>query len=398
MVPDARAAAESPLLLIPGPTPVPRRVLEALARPTLAHNSPASGFQLKRLQTGLLRSLGFSGESEPELPAVLVTAGSGTSAMESALVNTVAPGEAVVVVSHGFFGDRFADLARGHGARVEQVSCEWGEQVAVELVDRALTESGAAVLTVTHVDTANGVVSPLSAYAQVARAHGALLVLDAVASQGGMPIEMAQEGIDVVVAASQKALAMPPGLAIVVASQRALEHRRRLKAQAGYFLDWLNWLAPMADPTRDYFATLPTNLIAAGAVAIEVAETEGWPARFARHRQMASAARRGLRAMGLYTVSGDELLGATVSALAVPPGIPPAALQLEVAKEGVAVAGGLARWRPGSIRIGHMGATSLPELLRGVAALEQALVRLGVPVERGAGVAELLSGWEAGAG
>jgi aspartate aminotransferase-like enzyme len=389
------SSTESPLLLIPGPTPVPREVLAALARPTVAHNSAAAASDLKALQLGLLRSLGHRPEPGEEQPAVLVTAGSGTSAMESALVNTVAPGASVVVVSHGFFGDRFAAIARAHGAEVELVSCDWGEQVPVETVERALEQTGAKVLTATHVDTANGVASPFSEYARAARAHDALLILDAVASAGGMPLEMEAEGIDVVITASQKALAMPPGLAIVVASRRALELRRQMEGQVSYFLDWLNWLPPMTDPTAHYFATLPTNLIAAGAVAIEIAEGEGWSERFARHRQMARATRRGLRAIGLNTVSGDELLGTTVSALAVPSGITPAALRVEVAKEGIAIAGGLAAWSQTSIRIGHMGATSLPELLAGVAALEQALLRLGAPVERGAGVAELLCGWEA---
>ncbi|MGC2191865.1 MAG: alanine--glyoxylate aminotransferase family protein [Candidatus Dormiibacterota bacterium] len=386
---------ESPLLLIPGPTPVPRRVLEALAQPTVAHNSAGAAADLQRVQLGVLRSLGFDGEPVDEPPSVQVTAGSGTSAMESALVNTVAQGESVVVVSHGFFGDRYAAIARAHGAKVEEVRCEWGEQVPTEAVERALAQTGAKVLTVTHVDTANGVESPFSEYARVARAHGALLILDAVASLGGMPIPMAADGIDVVITASQKALAMPPGLAIVVASQRALERRRQLGGGVSYFLDWLNWLMPMTDPTAHYFATLPTNLIAAADVAIEIAEGEGWPVRFARHRQMARATRRGLRAIGLNTVSGDELLGTTVSALRVPNGITASDLRFEVAKEGVAIAGGLGDWGQSAIRIGHMGATSLPELLTGVAALELALLRLGAPVERGAGVAELLCGWEA---
>ncbi|MGH7704865.1 MAG: serine--glyoxylate aminotransferase, partial [Candidatus Dormibacteria bacterium] len=115
------------------------------------------------------------------------------------------------------------------------------------------------------------------------------------------------------------------------------------------------------------------------------------------HRRMARAVRRGLRAIGLPTMCGDELLGSTVSALALPPGISPTALRAEVSSEGVAVAGGLAAWSESAIRIGHMGSTSLPELLRGTAALEQALLRLGAPVECGAGVAELLCGWESGA-
>ena len=151
----------------------------------------------------------------------------------------------------------------------------------------------------------------------------------------------------------------------------------------------------MADPSTSYFATLPTNLIAAGAAALEIAEAEGWLPRFARHRQMARAVRRGLRAIGLPTVCGDELLGATVSALSLPRGMTSAQLRTEVAKEGVAIAIGLASWSQSSIRIGHMGTVALPELLTGVAALEQALLRLGAPVERGAGVAELLCGWEA---
>jgi len=393
--PSEERAPESPLLLIPGPTPVPRQVLEALARPTVAHNSAAAATDLQALQFGVLHSLGFGQDPAKELPAVLVTAGSGTSAMESALINTVAPGEVVVVVSHGFFGDRFAAIARAHGARVELVSCEWGERVPVAAVERALTQTGARVLTVTHVDTANGVAAPFADYARVARDHDAVLILDAVASLGGMPIDMGGGGIDVVITASQKALAMPPGLAIVVVSARALERRRQLGGPVGYFLDWLHWLAPMTDPTAHYFATLPTNLIAAGAAAMAIAEGEGWPERFARHRQMARATRRGLRAIGLNTVSGDELLGTTVSALAVPKGITPDALRIEVAKAGVAIAVGLGDWSQSAIRIGHMGASSLPELLTGVAALEQSLLRLGAPVERGAGVAELLCGWEA---
>ncbi|MGH7666078.1 MAG: pyridoxal-phosphate-dependent aminotransferase family protein [Candidatus Dormibacteria bacterium] len=390
-------AAEAPLLLIPGPTPVPRQVLEALARPTLGHGSVAAAAELSRLQQSVRRSLGYSAADAEGGPAVLVVAGSGTSAMESALVNTVAPGESVVVISHGYFGDRFAAIAAAHGAVVEQVRCEWGQQVGVQEVERALAKTGAGVVTATHVDTANGVAAPFAEYAEVARAHDALLLLDAVASAGGMPIDMAANGVDVVITASQKAFAMPPGLAIVVPSERALEHRRRLSGGAGYFDDWLNWLEPMADPSRRYFATLPTNLIAAGAVALEIAEQEGWPERFQRHRRMARAVRRGLRAIGLPTMCGDELLGSTVSALALPPGISPTALRAEVSSEGVAVAGGLAAWSESAIRIGHMGSTSLPELLRGTAALEQALLRLGAPVERGAGVAELLCGWESGA-
>lgn len=383
---------QSPLLLIPGPTPVPDAVLAALARPTVGHGSVAAATDLRRIQSSLLAAVGAEGGDAGYF--ALVMAGSGTSAMESALVNVVAPGDPLVVVSQGYFGDRFATLGAALGAKVERVACEWGRRVPLEEVEQALERSGAKVLTLTHVDTSNGVAAALPELAELARARGALLVLDAVASLGGMAVEMAGLGIDVVASASQKALAMPPGLGMVVFSQRALEWRRRRATIASYFLDWVNWLPAMADPTSSYFATLPTNLLAAGAVAVDLAESEGWVPRFGRHRRMARAVRRGLRAMGLPTMAGDELLGDTVTALALPPTVDPKALRLAVAEEGVAIATGLGDWSRDCFRVGHMGATSLPQLLTGLAALEQGLRKLGAAPEPGAGVSELLAGWE----
>ncbi len=391
MTSTAAPTHAAPLLLIPGPSPVPEPVLEALARPTQGHGSAAAADYLRRVQQGLLAAAGAG----PEGYHALVMAGSGTSAMESALVNTVAPGDALVVVSQGFFGDRFGALGRALGCQVEQVSCDWGQRVPLAEVEAALDRSGARVLTVTHVDTSNGVATALDDYRGLARSRDLLLIVDAVASLGGMAVGLEGGGIDVVFSASQKALAMPPGLGLVVFSERALEWRRKLGQPRGYFLDWVNWLPPMEDPTSSYFATLPTNLLAAAAAAVEISEAEGWEARFGRHRRMARALRRGLRAMALPTMAGDELLGDTVSALALPEGVASADLRREVAAEGVAVAGGLGAWSQSCFRIGHMGATSLPELLTGLAAVEQALRRLGAVVEPGAGVAELLAGWEA---
>lgn len=384
----------SPLLLIPGPTPVPQSVLEALARPTESHSSETTGLALRRIQAGIEHAVGALPAAEPDGGMVLVLAGSGTLGLEAGIVNLVAPGERLLVVSHGYFGARFAAVGRAIGADVVEVNCPWGEQVAPAEVERALRESGARVMTVTHVDTATGVVAPFLEYARIAKELGVLMVLDAVAGVGGMPVGMAAAGIDVVITASQKALGIPPGLAILAISRRALERRRERAGCGSYFLDWLNWEATMRDSQANYFATLPTNLVVAGAAAIDAAESEGWEARFARHRRMARSVRRGLRALGLPPLGMEAALSDTVTAAQVPGPIDAVALRRAAAREDVAIAGGIGAWSQGTIRLGHMGATGLPELLQGMAALEAALISLGAPVERGSGVGELLCGWE----
>lgn len=386
--------APAPLLLIPGPTPVPQPVLEALARPTESHSSHTTGLALRRVQEGLFQAVGAAPRDD-DGPLAFVLAGSGTLALECALVNLVAPGEKLVVVSHGLFGDRFAAVGRAIGAEVVEVSCPWGERVATERVAAALKDSGARVLAATHVDTSTAVVSPYLEYAKIAKEMDAILVLDAVAGCGGMPIGMDDAGIGVVISASQKALGMPPGLGLLVVSAGAMAKRKAMGSCRSYFLDWVNWEGAMRDSEARYFATLPTNLICAAGAAIETAQAEGWEARFARHSRMARAFRRGMRAIGLESMAEESILGTTVTALRLPPGVTPISVRQEVSKEGVAVAGGIGAWAESAIRVGHMGAAGLPELLQGAAALETALLRLGVPVERGAGVSELLCGWEA---
>lgn len=381
----------SPLLLIPGPTPVPQKVLEALARPTESHSSETTAAALRAAQSGVLEAVGAGAGA-----LALILAGSGTLGLESALVNLVGPGDTLLVVNHGFFGDRFAEMGRALGVEVIEVSCPWGEQVPAEQVEDALHRSGARVMTVTHVDTATGVAAPIGAYAEIASRREVLMVLDSVAGAGGSPVEMSRLGIDVVVTASQKALAAPPGLAILALSERALELRRRRGRAGGYFLDWLRWEGPMRDPVGRYFATLPTNLVVAAGTALELAASEGWEARFRRHRRMGRAVRRALGAMGLPPMAPEEVASATVTAFALPEGVEPLRLRQAALGHGVAVAGGIGAWSRSAGRVGHMGAAGMAELLEGAAALELALGELGLPVRPGSGPAALVEGWEGG--
>ncbi|HVA20730.1 MAG TPA: aminotransferase class V-fold PLP-dependent enzyme [Candidatus Micrarchaeia archaeon] len=374
------------LLLIPGPTPLAPEVLAALARPPLSHTSPAAAQATRAIQAGVAAALGAAEDT-----VVHVVPGSGTLALESALVNLVEPGDRVVCCSQGFFGDRFAAIAGRLGAVVTHLQAPWGEAVDPGLVAAALAEGPVRAVTVTHVDTATGVAAPLAGAAQAVRDHDALLVVDAVASAGGMPVEMARLGIDVVASSSQKALAMPAGLALVAVGARARARRAQRAGLFTTYLDWALWDPVMAEPTG-YFATPAVNLLVAGAVAVGRAEREGWTARFERHRALALAARAGLGALGLHPAAapGAEL-AATLSAVRVPAGVDPQRLREAVQAEGVVIAGGLGPWAADTVRLGHMGEVRLAELLRGLSAVERALASLGARAVDGAGVAALLA-------
>lgn len=375
-----------PLLLIPGPTPLAPEVLAALARPAQSHTGPVVAAATRRIQTGVAAALG----ADPAT-TVHVVPGSGTLALESALVNVVAPGDRVVSCIQGYFGQRFAAIAERLGADVVRLEVPWGESVAAQRVAAELAHGPVRAVTVTHVDTSTGVAAPLGAVADAIRGRGALLVVDAVASAGGMAVEMADRGIDVVATSSQKALAMPAGLALVAVGPRARARRAERSGLATTYLDWQEWAPVMDEPTR-YFATPAVNLVVAGAAAVARAEQEGWAQRFERHRRVAVAARAGLAALGLQpaAAAGAEL-AATLSAVRVPRGVDPQRLRAEVQAAGVVIAGGLGPWAPDTVRLGHMGEVGVAELLRGLAALEAGLAALGARAIDGLGVARLLA-------
>lgn len=374
------------LLLIPGPTPLAAEVLAALARPPLSHTAPATAMAVRAVQAGVGAALGAGPDVQ-----VHVVPGSGTLALESSLVNVVEPGDRVVCCSHGYFGDRFAVVAERLGAEVVRLEAPWGEGVDPARVAAALAQGPVRAVTVTHVDTSTAVAAPLAGVADVMRGRDSLLVLDAVASAGGMPVGMARLGIDVVATSSQKALAMPAGLALIAVGPRALARRAARGGVGSLYLDWAAWAPVMEEPTR-YFATPAVNLVVAAAAACRRAEAEGWGPRFARHRLVARAARAGLAALGMPVAAAPAAeLAATLSAVRVPAPVDAVELRRAVQEEGVVIAGGLGPWAEGTIRVGHMGEVRLPEVLTGLAALERALARVGGRRIDGAGAAAALT-------
>ena len=358
--------------MIPGPVDLDPEVIEAMARPAKSHLAPSFVGAFSRVLVGL-REVFAAPDAQP-----FVVAGSGTLAMEMAVVNVVERGERAVVVDTGYFSARMAEILERHGAEVTRVSAQLGAVPDLAEVERAVASARPKVVTVTHVDTSTGVLAPAERIAAIARAHGALTVLDGVCSVGGESLRMDAWGIDVALTASQKALGAPPGLAVVLASKRALEAwRARTTKVASYYADfgaWLPVLEAYEAKKNMYFATPPVQLVEALDASIASLLAEGMDARVARHTKIATAFRAAWSTMKLATLPASADVAAhTLSAVWYPAGVD-AALVARIGEEGAIVAGGLhPDARTKYFRVGHMGGTGAHEVLATVGAIERAL-------------------------
>ena len=368
------------LTLIPGPTPVHRRVLEALARPTVSHVSPGFVESYSEALRGF-REVCQSAEAAP-----VAVAGGGTLAMEMALVNVVAPGERLLVVSQGYFGDRYGELARAFGIDADVLGCPWGSAVPPADLAARLASGSYAAVSITHVDTSTGAAAPVAAYCELLRGREELVILDGVCATGGIDEPFDAWGIDVLLTAPQKAIGAPPGLALCLFSPRALARRRARSSVPAYYADVLRWLPVMEDPRR-YYSTPCVNEILALREALAIIAAEGLSARFARHRAVAEAFRAGLAAVGLTPFTAPGCLAETLSVVLYPAGVDDDAFRRELASRGVVVAGGLGPVAGKAFRLGHMGNIGAAEVAAALEAVEGALRTLGAPAPRGAALA-----------
>ena len=371
--------AREKLLLIPGPSPVLPRILEALARPTVSHVGPEMAREL-RVACDNLKRIVFSQKGEP-----FVIAGAGTLAMEMALLNVVGPEDRVLVVSQGYFGQRMGQICGAFGLRHEIVEGEWGRAVLPDELAARLAERSYDVVACTHVDTATGAAAPVEEYARVVKKAGALFVVDGVCATGGIAERMDDWTIDVVLTAAQKCLGTPPGLSILVLSERAMEKRRSLPAIPAYYSDLLRWLPIMHDPAK-YFSTPCVNEVRAFYEATRVITEEGMEARFARHDLLARAMRAGLAALGFGFFTAPAFLASTLSVAAYPEGLDDKAFRSTLYENGVVVAGGLAQTAGRVFRMGHMGNLTADDVVFALEAVETTLQSLGRSVPPGAGV------------
>ena len=369
-----------PNLRIPGPTALPASVREAGARQMINHRGPEFAQMLARILDGMKPYFGTTNDI-----AMLSCAGSG--GLEAAVVNTLSPGDRVVGVSIGSFGDRFAKIAKTYGADVTKVEAEWGYAAAADEVREILraTPDAKAVL-LTHNETSTGVMNPIADLAAAIRAEtpDALILVDSVSGLGAVPFEMDAWGVDVVVTGSQKAWMAAPGLAMIAASPRAWDAMERA-TMPRFYLD--------LKAHRESHANGQTPWTPAIAVVYQVDEglrlmgLEGKEAVFARHEACAAAARAGLTALGFDLFADPSVASRTVTAAHVPDDLDWKAFNGEVKRRGVVLAGGQGKLTGKIFRLGHLGSVTLEEILGAMSTLEMASIAAGRPTTPGAAVA-----------
>jgi aspartate aminotransferase-like enzyme len=377
--------AEKRYLMTPGPTPAPPEVLGAIAQPVIHHRGP----DYRELYARVLQRLQDVFRTEQE---VLLFGGSGSGAMESAVANLVSPGDPVLVVSAGYFGERWAAIARAYGADVDHLRYAWGEIPSPDDVAARLRQRESGLVFFTHSETSTGVVLDPQSFAAAAREGGALSVVDAVSSLGAVPLETDAWGIDVVASGAQKALMTPPGLAMASASPAAWE-RSATADSPRFYWDWEK--TRKGQSTLDAPVTPPVSLVAGLDVALRMLLAEGLEAAFDRHRRLGRAAREGLKAMGLELSSPDDDSSAVVTAARAPEGVDSDELVLLLRdRHGVTLAPGQGELKGKIFRIGHIGYYDVFDITTALAALELALVELGAEIERGAAVTSALEAFE----
>jgi alanine-glyoxylate transaminase/serine-glyoxylate transaminase/serine-pyruvate transaminase len=383
------------LLMIPGPVEFEPAVLAAMGAPTTGHLAAnfieAFGQALEKM-----RKVFLFPDGQP-----FVLAGTGTLAMDAAGANLTEPGDSVLVVNTGYFSDRFGVLLERYGAQVTHLRAAPGGQPSLDEVERALQAQNYKFITITHVDTSTGVLADVENLAQLAHRYGAMVVVDGVCSVAGEEIQAGGWGLDVVLTASQKAIGVPPGLALLMASPRAMQAFSNRKTPVlNYYADWSNWLPVMqAYEARKtaYFGTPAVNLVFALNASLDIILAEGMPARFKRHQALSRACKAAIGALGLGQVPlSPEMAANTMSAPRFPSGIQGPDFLARVAKAGVTLAGGLhPAIRSEYFRIGHMGSANPGDILATMGAVETALADCGYSFVHGAGVAAAQSSFTA---
>ncbi len=371
-------------LLTPGPTPVPPEVLAVMSQPVVHHRSPDFRPTYERC-LARLREV-FRTDRD-----VLLFGSSGTGTMESAVANLCSPGDRVVVVSAGSFGERWIAIAEAYGLAVERLEYAWGEiPSADDLAGRLRELGGAKAVFLTHSETSTGVVCDLQALAAAANDAGALSVADAVSSLGAVPLETDAWGIDAVVSGSQKALMTPPGLAAVAVSERAWAERGDLPR---FYFDWER--TRKAQAKLDAPFTPPVSLVAGLDVALGLLLEEGLEQAFEKHVRLGRACREGAKAMGLELFSPDDDSSAVVTAIKAPEGIDATDVVGALRDRfGITIANGQAQLKGKIFRIGHIGYFDVFDVTTALAAVEIALADLGADVERGVAVTRALEAYD----
>ena len=370
---------QTPQLRIPGPTPVPERVNRAMAAPMINHRGPEFKALLPELESGL--KWAFQTEND-----MLIFPASGTGGLESAVANLVSPGERVLAVTIGAFGDRFADLAEAFGAQVIRYALPWGEAADPQDLDDLLgKEPDVATVLITHNETSTGVTNRLQALAEVVKRRQRLLAVDGVSSIGSIDLPVDRWGVDVAITASQKGWMLPPGVTMLSVGKAAWQRQAKARAPRFYF-DWER--AQKLQAKGMTFTTPAMSILFGLRESLAMMREEGLSRIFQRHQRIAAGFRAAGRALGLRLLAADpETASPTVTALYLPD-----ALSGEKSESvfkswrdlGLVVGEGQGKLAGKIFRIGHLGAVHEDDVVATVEVLERGLEANGHPVTRGA--------------
>ena len=382
-VPELKPSSR--LLLGPGPSMVHPRVLRAMSTPLLGHLDPEFLVIMNEVQA-MLRAV-----FQTENAFTIAISGTGSAGMEAALVNVVEPGDTVVVGVNGVFGTRLADIVGRCGGNLVKLEAPWGQVFPPERIEEALKKEGKVkAVAVVHAETSTGAQQPLDGLGKLCHDRGALLVVDAVTSLGGLPVEVDRQEIDVCYSGTQKCLSCPPGLAPLTLSPRALEvvKARKHKVQSWY-LD-LSMIADYwAEGKRAYHHTAPISMVYALRESLRIVLEEGLPTRFARHRRHSAALMAGLAQLGCTPNAAEGHRLPSLNCVKTPPGVEEAPIRKALLTGAdIEIGGGLGPLVGKVWRIGLMGESARQEhVLAVLAALEQALAGAGRSVKPGEALA-----------
>jgi alanine-glyoxylate transaminase/serine-glyoxylate transaminase/serine-pyruvate transaminase len=368
------------VLMGPGPSDVPARVLQALASPCIGHLDPYFLAAMDETQR-LLRYL-FQTEHSFTIPV----SGTGSAGMETCFVNLIEPGDEVVVCVNGVFGTRMSDIVGRIGGRLVRVDAPWGRAIDPEMARKAVRGRGPKVLAVVHAETSTGVRQPLEDLGEIARQAGALFLVDTVTSLGGIEVAVDRLGIDAVYSGTQKCLSCPPGLAPISFSPAALEAlKKRRSPVVSWYLD-MGLVGSYWGSERKYHHTAPINMIYALREALRIIAEEGLEARFARHRLNHLALVAGLETMGLEMLVPEAERLPMLNAVRIPEGADDKNVRSALLRGfGIEIGGGLGEFAGKVWRVGLMGHASCRKNVQlFLAALETILKGQGVAVRSGA--------------
>ena len=357
---------EKTMVMIPGPTPVVRSIQDEMGREIQAFGDPRFVKDYKSVIDDLGELFGCDGKT-------FVVAGTGTLAMEMAISNMTKRGDDVLIVSNGYFGDRFIDICNHKGLHADVLSAEWGQVVSPAAIEAKLSEKKYAAVTVTHVDTATGAVADIAAIGEVMKKFpDTIYIVDGVAATAGEYENLQEMNIDVLFTGSQKAFGVCPGLLLLWANKKAMALRASLGVIPEYYCDFDKWVPIMDDPSK-YFATPAINLVWAMKESVRLVKEEGLKARYERHLKNARAMQKALEGVGFTLLAAEGNRAVTLSNLIYPAGVDDAKFRATLLEEGIIVAGGLAAYAGKMFRLGHMGNIDINDEVAVLGVIERAL-------------------------